>query len=58
MSKESAWNAGDTGLILESRRSPKGGNGNPLQYFCLEKIPSTEESGGLKFKVLQRVEHD
>ena len=32
-------NAGDTrdtGLILESGRSPGGGNGNPLQYSCLE----------------------
>ena len=32
-------NAGDTrdtGLIPESGRSPGGGNGNPLQYSCLE----------------------
>ena len=32
-------NAGDTrdaGLILGSGRSPGGGHGNPLQYFCLE----------------------
>ena len=31
-------NAGDTidaGLIPEMGRSPGGGNGNPLQYFCL-----------------------
>ena len=28
-------NAGDTGLILESGRSPGVGNGNPLQYSCL-----------------------
>ena len=28
-------NAGDTGSIPESRRSPGEGNGNPLQYFCL-----------------------
>ena len=26
----------DTGLIPGSRRSPGGGNGNPLQYSCLE----------------------
>ena len=32
----SAGDAGDTGLILESGRSPGGGNGNPLQYSCLE----------------------
>ena len=37
--KESACNAGDTGgavLIPGSRRSPGGGNGNPLQYSCLD----------------------
>ena len=35
-SKESACNAGDTGSIPESGRSPGGGHGNPLQYSCLE----------------------
>ena len=35
-SKESACNAGDQGLIPELGRSPGGGHGNPLQYFCLE----------------------
>ena len=34
--KASAWNAGDLGLIPESGRSPEEGNGNPLQYSCLE----------------------
>ena len=32
-------NAGDmrySGLIPELGRSPGGGHGNPLQYFCLE----------------------
>ena len=33
--KESTCNAGDLGLIPGSGRSP-GGNGNPLQYSCLE----------------------
>ena len=28
--------AGDTGLFPGSGRSPGGGNGNPLQYSCLE----------------------
>ena len=28
--------AGDMGLIPESGRSPGGGNGNPIQYSCLE----------------------
>ena len=34
--KASAWNSGDPGLIPESGRSPGDGNGNPLQYSCLE----------------------
>ena len=34
--KESACQAGDTGLIPGSGRSPGGGNGNPLKYFCLK----------------------
>ena len=29
-------NAGDTGLIPGSGRLPGEGNGNPLQYSCLE----------------------
>ena len=36
--EESACQAGyerDSGLILESGRSPGEGNGNLLQYFCL-----------------------
>ena len=27
---------GDSGSIPESGRSPRVGNGNPLQYYCLE----------------------
>ena len=34
--KESACSAGDPGLIPESERSSGEGNGNPLQYSCLE----------------------
>ena len=37
--KESTANIGDTGdvgFIPGSGRSPGGGNGNLLQYFCLE----------------------
>ena len=34
--KESACNAGDPGLNPGSGRSPGEGNGNPLQYSCLE----------------------
>ena len=35
-SKESAGNAGDLGLTSGSGRFPGEGNGNPLQYSCLE----------------------
>ena len=46
--KKSACNAGDTGWIPESGRSPGVGNGNPLQASCLEN-PWTEEPAGLQF---------
>ena len=36
MVKASAYNGGDTGSIPGSGRSPGEGNGNPLQYSCLE----------------------
>ena len=35
-SRESAFDAGDLGSILGSGRSPGEGNGNSLQYYCLE----------------------
>ena len=34
--KASVCNAGDLGLIPGLGRSPGGGYGNTLQYFCLE----------------------
>ena len=34
--KASAWNEGDLGSIPGLGRSPGEGNGNPLQYSCLE----------------------
>ena len=34
--KASAYNAGDLGSIPGLGRSPGEGNGNPLQYSCLE----------------------
>ena len=36
--------SGDTGSIPGMGRSPREGNGNPLQYSCLEN-PWTEEPG-------------
>ena len=35
-SKVYAYNAGDPSSILGWGRSPREGNGNPLQYSCLE----------------------
>ena len=34
--KESSCNAGDPGSVPGLERSPGEGNGNPLQYSCLE----------------------
>ena len=35
-SKASVYNVGDLGSIPGLGRSPGEGNGNPLQYYCLE----------------------
>ena len=40
--KESACNAGNLGSIPGSGRSPGEGNGNPLQYSCLENSMDRE----------------
>ena len=37
-SEESAYDAGDVRSIPELERSSGGGNGNPLQYSCLENL--------------------
>ena len=42
-----AEDARDAGSIPALGRSPGEGNGNPLQYSCLEN-PWTEEPGGLQ----------
>ena len=39
--KESACNAGDLVWIPGSGRSPQKGNGNPLQYSCLDSSMAT-----------------
>ena len=54
--KESAYNAGDLGLFPGLGRSPGEGNGNPLQYSCLENPMS--RGGGLQSVGSQRVRHD
>ena len=54
-------NAGDTGSVPESGRSPGEGNGNPLQCSCLGN-PWTKEPGELQSMWSQwdrkRVRHD
>ena len=55
--EEITGDSGDTGLIPRSGRSSGGGNGNPLQYSCLEN-PWTEELDQLQSIALQRVGHD
>ena len=42
-----AGDAGDSGSVPASGRSPGRGNGNPLQYSCLEN-PMEEEPGWLQ----------
>ena len=53
--KGSACQTGDAGSIPQSRRSPGGGNGNPLQYAY---SAWTEKPDGLQSLGLQRVGHD
>ena len=55
--KKSACHAGDLGLISGSGRSPGEGNGNPLQYSCLE---NPMDRGALQATVhgVAREEHD
>ena len=49
--KESAHNAGDMGSIPGLGRSPGEGNGNPLQYSCLEN----PMDGGAWWAIVHRV---
>ena len=60
MIKNLPVNAGvvrDADSIPGSGRSPGGGNGNLLQYSCLEN-PMTEEPGKLPSMGSQRFGHD
>ena len=40
--KESCCNAGNMGSIPMAERSPREGNGSPLQYSCLEDSTDRE----------------
>ena len=51
--KNTPADAIDMNLILGWGRSPEEGNGNTLQYSCLEK-PWTEEACGLQSMGLEK----
>ena len=51
-------NAGDLGSIPGLGRSPLGGNGNPLQYSCLENPPGQRSLAGYNLQGYKRVRHD
>ena len=55
--KASACNAGDLGSISGLGRFPAEGNGNPLQYSCLEN-PMDRGAWWATVHGLQRVGHD
>ena len=62
MVKNLPANAGAVGLMPGSGRCPGGGNGNPLQYSCLDspirRDDPVEEPGGLQSTGSQRVGHN
>ena len=53
VSKEFACNAGDLSSIPGLGRSPGKGNGNPLQYSCLENPTDGRTSWGAVYGVAQ-----
>ena len=57
VSRESACNAGDPGLISGLERSPVEGNGSPLQYSCLEN-PMDRGAWQAIVHGIARVRHD
>ena len=57
-SKASVYNAEDLDLIPASGRFPGEGNGNPLQYSCLEKPMHRGAWCRLPSMGLQRAGHD
>ena len=55
--KESACNVGDLGSLPGSGRSPGEGNGNPLQYSCLEN-PMNRGAWRATVHGVARIGHD
>ena len=62
--KESTCNAGDLGLIPGLGRAPGEGNGNPLQYSCVEKfhgqrnLAGYNPRGGKESDMTESLTHD
>ena len=56
--KGSACNAGDVSLIPGLGRSPGGGNGNSLQYFCLDNPMDKEAWWATVREVAKRYQKD
>ena len=54
---KSACRAGDLGLIPGSGRSTEEGNGNPLQFSCLENSMD-RGAWGAEIHGVERVRHD
>ena len=52
-----AGDTGDTGTIPELGRSPGEGNGNPLQYSCLDNLTDRGVWQAIVYGVA-RVRHD
>jgi len=55
--KESACDAGDVGSIPGWGKSLEGGNGNPLQYSCLEN-PMDRGAWQVMVRAVARVRHN
>ena len=55
--KASVYNVGDPGSIPGSGRSPGEGNGNPLQYSCLEN-PKDRRAWWATVHGLHKARHD
>ena len=58
--KNTAASAGDlrdTGLIPGSRRSPRGGHGNPLQYSFLENSMGRGAWQATKISLIMKKKH-
>ena len=52
-----AGDVGDSGWIPGSGRSPRGGNGNPLQYSFLENPMDRGACGAIVRRVAESVTH-